>query len=441
MGCLASTRRATPIRYTPIAEETAYDDTSAAKLYLPNALFRTRGSIAVHRVSIKGVKGQELTCAEYFAGIGLMRMGLEAEGWCVVFANDISPQKFALYQGFFPDALSHYIVDDIFNLDARAIPKTTLATCSFPCIDLSLAGNMRGLSKGKHSSAFWGFVRILHAQGDDAPPILLLENVNGWLYSNRGEDFRLTILSLNELGYACDVFTLDARRFTPQSRPRVFVVATRFPMGDSGYRRLLERPRGLLSERLRATLLSNKDLHWCALPLPEPPPLLREGLGQIVEPLAEDDPRWWSEAETDRHLAMMSDAHRRYVQWLAQGERIVYRTFYRRRRPDGQRAEVRRDDIAGCLRTAVGGSGKQFLIRVGQGQIRMRTMTPREYARLQGVPDSMPIRVPDTQALTAFGDAVCVPVVRWIARYALASLIGASPRPQTPPTLFEDDGG
>ncbi|GIV08595.1 MAG: DNA (cytosine-5-)-methyltransferase [Fimbriimonadales bacterium] len=383
----------------------------------------------------------EYTCAEYFAGIGLMRMGLEAEGWRVVFANDISPHKFAMYQGFFPDDSSHYIVDDIFSLDVRAIPKATLATCSFPCIDLSLAGNMRGLSGGKHSSAFWGFVRLLHAQRDDAPPILLLENVNGWLYSNRGEDFRLTILSLNELGYACDVFTLDALRFMPQSRPRVFVVATRLPVGEYGYRRLLERPRGLLSERLRATLLANKDLRWYALPLPTLPPLLREGLSQIVEPLAEDDPRWWSEAETRRHLAMMSDSHRCYVEWLAQGERIVYRTFYRRRRPDGQRAEVRRDDIAGCLRTAVGGSGKQFLIRAGQGRIRMRTMTPREYARLQGVPDHMPISLPDTQALTAFGDAVCVPVVRWIARYVLAPLVEALPHPLTPLTLFEDDGG
>ncbi|MFN4032023.1 MAG: DNA cytosine methyltransferase [Fimbriimonadales bacterium] len=55
----------------------------------------------------------------------------------------------------------------------------------------------------------------MQAQGENAPPLLLLENVNGWLYARHGEDFRLTILTLNELGYACDVFTLDARRFVP----------------------------------------------------------------------------------------------------------------------------------------------------------------------------------------------------------------------------------
>ncbi len=382
----------------------------------------------------------ERTVAEYFAGVGLVRLGLEAAGWRVVFANDISPQKFEMYQGFFPDAAKYYVVRDIFEVDPAAVPRTTLATCSFPCIDLSLAGNMRGLREGAHSSAFWGFVRIIQSQGDDAPPILLLENVNGWLYSNRGEDFRLTILSLNELGYACDVFTLDARRFVPQSRPRVFVVATRLLWAERGYRQLLERPKSLLSARLRETLLANKDLRWFALPLPEPPPLLREGLNRLIEPLPEDDPRWWSEYETQRHLAMMSERHRRYVEHLARGEREVYRTFYRRRRSEGQRAEVRADDIAGCLRTAVGGSGKQFLVRAGRGRIRMRAMTAREYARLQGVPDEYPILAPENQALTAFGDAVCAPVIEWIARNALAPLLDAV-KPSLPLALFDDDGG
>jgi len=382
---------------------------------------------------------QERTFAEFFAGIGLVRMGLEQAGWRVVFANDIAPQKFQMYRGFFPDADAHYRVGDIFALDARSVPRATLATCSFPCIDLSLAGHMRGLQAGAHSSAFWGFVRVLQAQGADAPPILLLENVNGWLYSNGGEDFRLTILTLNELGYACDAFVLDARRFAPQSRPRVFVVATRLEAHRGGLGALLERPRALLSVRLRALLLANKDLRWFALPLPDPPPPLRTGLSQIVEPLPEDSPRWWSEAETQRHLAMMSASHRRYVEQLARGNGFAYRTFYRRRRSAGQRAEVRRDEIAGCLRTAVGGSGKQFLIRAGGGQIRMRAMTPREYARLQGVPDHYPIDAPDTYALTAFGDAVCVPVIRWIAQHALNPLVaGETARPTT---LFEDDGG
>jgi DNA (cytosine-5)-methyltransferase 1 len=78
--------------------------------------------------------------------------------------------------------------------------------------------------------------------------------------------------------------------------------------------------------------------------------------------------------------------------------------------------------LAGCLRTAVGGSAKQFLIRAGQGELRMRAMTPREYARLQGVPDEYPITVNCVQALTGFGDAVCVPAISWIAESVLSPL-------------------
>jgi DNA (cytosine-5)-methyltransferase 1 len=127
-----------------------------------------------------------LTVVEYFAGIGLVRMGLQRYGWEVVFANDISPKKYEMYQAFFPDSCEHYSVKDIFDVNPRGVPFATLATCSFPCIDLSLAGNMNGMIDGRHSSAFWGFINILRAQGESAPPIVLLENVPGWLHSNGG---------------------------------------------------------------------------------------------------------------------------------------------------------------------------------------------------------------------------------------------------------------
>jgi DNA (cytosine-5)-methyltransferase 1 len=81
--------------------------------------------------------------------------------------------------------------------------------------------------------------------------------------------------------------------------------------------------------------------------------------------------------------------------------------------------ELRFDGVAGCLRTAVGGSSRQLLLVVGHGILRMRWMTPREYARLQGVPESFKIDRPVNQALHAFGDAVCVPVVEWLAKKAL----------------------
>lgn len=349
-------------------------------------------------------------------------MGLEPAGWQVIFANDFSDKKFEMYDTFFPNAGCHYIVDDIFNLAPENIPPTLLATCSFPCIDLSLAGNMNGLG-GEHSSAFWGFISILRSQGRLSPPLVMVENVPGWLYSNKGNDFRVTVHALNNLGYACDVFMLDARHFTPQSRLRVFLIGMKVAEAGESLDIILERPKSLASERLKNTVFSNRDLTWFPLKIPPPPPLRTRGLANIIEPLEAGDVRWWSEQEVNRHLAMMESSHYQRVLELVNKGEISYRTFFRRRRKEAQRAEVRPDDIAGCLRTAVGGSGKQFLIQAGQGQIRMRTLTAREYARLQGVPDEYEITVDGVQALTGFGDAVCVPVVNWIAGNVLNPVV------------------
>ena len=363
-----------------------------------------------------------LTVAEYFAGIGLVRMGLQPNGWQVIFANDISEKKYEMYKAFFLDAGAHYIIGDIFDVDPANIPPATLATCSFPCIDLSLAGNMNGMINGDHSSAFWGFTEILRAQGESAPPLVLVENVPGWLYSSKEMDFRITVQSLNKLGYACDVFILDALRFTPQSRLRIFLVGTRLPVSYTTVELILTRPKSLLSDRLKRSIIANKDLRWFYNEIPEPPILKSAGLAEIVESMSDSDSRWWSDDEVKRHLVMMKESHRERVEQLAQGQQFSYRTFFRRRREEQQRAEVRDDDLSGCLRTAVGGSGKQFLIRAGKNSIKMRVMTPREYARLQGVPDEYPITANGVQALTGFGDAVCVPVISWIAKHVLNPL-------------------
>lgn len=88
-------------------------------------------------------------------------------------------------------------------------------------------------------------------------------------------------------------------------------------------------------------------------------------------------------------------------------------------------AELRTDGLAGCLRTPRGGSGRQILYKAGKGRYQVRLLTARECARLQGAPDDFKISVPLNQALFGFGDAVCVPVVEWIAKYYLRPLLNA----------------
>ncbi len=367
-------------------------------------------------------QGFPLTFVEYFAGIGLFRMGLEMAGWRFLYGNDWSAERAQIYGGFFGE---YYEVKDIFSVDSRDIPRATLATCSFPCVDLSLAGKGVGIN-GKHSSAFWGFHDRLREQASEAPQLIVLENVIGWLYSNGGKDFYETVKSLNEIGYICDAFVLNARSFVPQSRPRVFVIGARDVPRQDNSLPLASRSKRLMPTQLKKLMIQDSGIQWGCFDIPEPPPNRSTGFSnEIVEALDHDDTRWWPEQKVRKHLDMMPPLHLSKVKYMAQQERESFRTFFRRRRKDGQRAEVRSDDIAGCLRTAVGGSGKQFMVTAGNGAIRMRTLTAREYARLQGVPDDFPIAAQtERQSLNALGDAVCVPVVAWLARTVLSPLTG-----------------
>ena len=126
------------------------------------------------------------TFAEFFAGIGLVRGAMEPLGWRCVFANDVSPGKAEMYRARF--GLRHFAVDDVNNLTVDQLPADVdLFTASFPCVDLSLAGNRYGLA-GVHSGTIWPFLKLLadRCLFGNAPTAVLLENVTGFL-SSHGE--------------------------------------------------------------------------------------------------------------------------------------------------------------------------------------------------------------------------------------------------------------
>lgn len=250
----------------------------------------------------------------------------------------------------------------------------------------------------------------------------MLENVTGWLTSNHGQDFRMTIQALNRLGYACDVFAVDAVHFVPQSRSRIFVIGVQTSDPNQDIFAFSKRSSCLKTRAIEKAIMSNLNLDWNFLEVPSLPDKVKSDLSLIVENLSEHDERWWPESEVERHLKMMSTVNLNHLAALQSLPAYSYCAMYRRVRQGQQRAELRKDGLAGCLRTARGGSSRQMLVRVGQGSIRMRLMTPREYARLQGVPDNYPIPSQVNQALTGFGDAVCVPAVTWIAENILNPL-------------------
>src|SRR4051794_2280856 len=135
-------------------------------------------------------KKSQKTFCEFFAGIGLVREGLAASGWQCAYANDIDPKKAEIYEAHFGKS-DHFDLGDVWETD-RVVERIEgtpfLATASFPCVDLSLAGHWRGID-GAHSSTFFGFVQAIKALGERRPSVVMLENVAGFITSNGGKDF------------------------------------------------------------------------------------------------------------------------------------------------------------------------------------------------------------------------------------------------------------
>lgn len=368
---------------------------------------------------------------EFFAGGGMVRAGL-GEGWHCLLANDFDPAKAAAYRANWGDA--DLRVGDIAGLTAADLPGAAdLMWGSFPCQDLSLAGAGAGL-EGKRSGTFhdfWNLARALAAEGR-AARVVAVENVCGALTSHEGRDFEVICRTFADAGYRCGALVINADRFLPQSRPRLFVIGLRadaavdagliMPEADGPFHSpALRRAAARLPEDLRASMV------WWRLPEPAP---LRAGLASVIED-APTGVRWHSAAETARLLALMSPTNLAKVKAAQRTGARCVGGLYRRTRRDGagqrvQRAEVR-FDIAGCLRTPAGGSSRQTLLVVEGGRVRSRLMSARETARLMGLPDSYRLPASFSAACHLTGDGVAVPVVRHLAHWLLEPLLAARP--------------
>jgi DNA (cytosine-5)-methyltransferase 1 len=363
------------------------------------------------------------TFVEFFAGIGLMRIGLEKCGWAVRLANDIDPLKHEMYRDNFGQGESHFLLGDVHGIPESTIPSVTLATASFPCNDLSLAGSRSGL-QGKQSSAFWGFVRILSEMGERRPPIVLIENVPGFLTSNHGKDLADALIALNKLGYHVDALLLDAANFVPQSRQRLFVIGIRdlhnnirsSTVNSHQFYESNVRPKALAD-----FVLLHPEVEWRLRKLPNQP-VRSISFEDVVEDIDEGSQEWWTKSRVDYLLNQMSAKHLKIVREMTERAYYSYGTIFRRVRKGKSMAELRTDGLAGCLRTPRGGSGRQILVKAGCGKCFARLLNPRECARLMGA-DDYKVKVPLNQALFGFGDAVCVPVIEWLANYYLNPLV------------------
>jgi DNA (cytosine-5)-methyltransferase 1 len=356
---------------------------------------------------------------DFFAGSGLVRVGLEPD-FRTVWANDNCPKKAAIYaanfggEGFF---LGN--IEDVRGVD---LPEAELAWASFPCQDLSLAGNMQGMNAGTRSGLFWEWVRILDelGQAHKRPRILVAENVVGFLVADGGAHFKAAYDALRKRGYRAGALVLDARHFLPQSRPRAFLIAVAEEIGVEGLvQHGPSEPLHTPGVVRASAAVRDREWVWWSLPLPsERAPRFQD----LCERDAPSDPP--SRIEELRYL--LSPLNRHKLEAALNSARFLVGTGYKRTRPvqgkRQQRLELRFDGIAGCLRTPEGGSSRQMVVFVERGKVRTRLMTVRECARLMGAPESFQLPGSYNDGYRAMGDAVVVPVTRWLSRHILAPL-------------------
>lgn len=368
---------------------------------------------------------------EFFAGGGMARLGL-GNGWNCVFANDFCPKKGATYAANFGDA--HLHLADVATVQAHQLPgQATMVWGSFPCQDLSLAGNGKGLA-GSRSGVFWAFWRLLISLRAEKrmPAIIALENVSGLISSHGGKDLTVLIECLVNAGYRVGALEIDAAHFVPQSRPRLFIIAMQkaipLPKGITAktpnpawHRKKLQDVVESFPQKIRKSWL------WWKLPIPEATvPHLEELLEESPASVA-----WHSSSETKKLLEMMTTAHLAKVMEATKSESRQVGTIYRRTRGGIQRAEVRFDGLSGCLRTPSGGSSRQIIMVVEGQRIRSRLISSRETARLMGIPDSYQLPEKYNEAYHLTGDGVVVPVVAHLAKHLLEPIALAAQRLQT----------
>ncbi|HEY3265744.1 MAG TPA: DNA cytosine methyltransferase [Armatimonadota bacterium] len=364
---------------------------------------------------------------EFFAGCGLVRQGLRAD-WRCIWANDIEPKKAEVYalnfgrDGQLPD---DFHLGDVANVSAADLPPgADMAWASFPCQDLSLAGWRRGVT-ARRSGTFWAFWRIMRDLYDtgDRPPVIVIENVAGLLY---GDNLLGLAEALAALGMQFGPLLIDARRFVAQSRPRVFVVAvdadvdcTEFLEPSPKERPWFTKPI-LDAEAALPACLAPLWRYW-HLPIPSQAPT---PLSEIIRDSPSGVP-WHTHQETLRLLGLMTECNRAKVRRAQDAGGRAVGLLYKRTRQGRQRAEVRFDGVAGCLRTPGGGSSRQTVVIVNEGTVRSRLLAPSEAAALMGASE---FRLPSgyNDAYRAMGDGVVAPVVSWLSEHLLAPLASAS---------------
>jgi DNA (cytosine-5)-methyltransferase 1 len=345
---------------------------------------------------------------EFFAGSGLVSYALSPY-FKTAWANDICLKKATVFLANHQN--SPFELASITEIDGRHLPPSILSWASFPCQDLSLAGNGKGI-RAKRSGLVWEWLRVMDEM-PQRPPLLAAENVVGLISTDEGAHYRELHKALVERGYKVGAILLDAVHWLPQSRPRIFVIAVNTHVCIP-QKLLADKATWAHSVAIQKAVVKLENWVWWNLPKPGKHGLT---LSEIVDfsLTCHDD------KTSKKNLAMIPLAHMRQLEESG----LLVAPGYKRIRNKRQVLELRFDDVAGCLRTPSGGSSRQYLVLKYGDEWRTRILSPREAARLMGAPETFKLPGTFNDGYKAMGDAVAAPVAAYLAKHLLSPLVAA----------------
>lgn len=334
-----------------------------------------------------GNKLSKYKSIDLFAGIGGIRLGFDrAFGGDIetVFASEWDEYAVKTYSANFHDGFD--VAGDITQVDEHDIPDFDICLAGFPCQAFSLAGKRMGFEddyKGMcRGTLFQDVVRICEA---NKPKVIFCENVKGLTIHNGGRTFEVITKAFEQIGYTVFSRVLNSRNFgVPQNRERIYIVCFRndidcsgfsFPYGTDDSRCIKDileaapiSSRYYLSDTYVETLRKHKERHAAK----------GNGFGYEIRPLdGVAGAIVCGGMGRERNLIIDSRAHSMKPVTHIKGE-------------------INKEDI--------------------------RKMTPREWARLQGFPDTFKLELADVHLYKQLGNSVTVNVIEAIAKQIKATL-------------------
>lgn len=323
---------------------------------------------------------------DLFAGIGGIRLGFEAYGGKCVLTSEWNKFSQQTYLANFPETSSHTFVGDITQVDESDVPDHEILLAGFPCQPFSIAGVSKKNALGRphgfecttQGTLFFDVARIIAKK---RPKAFLLENVKNLLSHDKGNTFKVILQTLrDELGYEVHYKVIDGQHFVPQHRERILIV------GFDG----------------------KTDFSWNDLKLPSKGSVT---LFSILHPQdgseTEEEPYTTGESAKVNSKYTLTPKLWKYLQDYAEKHRKAGNGF--------GFGLVDGDAVARTLSARYYKDGSEILVSQGKRK-RPRRLTPRECARLMGLPDTFKIPVSDTQAYRQFGNSVVMPVMKEVAR-------------------------